>query len=88
LAGAVYKATVYYRNQDVYKVHDKLVNGISKIDFTVNSELFITANFIAKGSSTPSARNQEVIMATNAIYKSLQDGSGEEPPTRGLSIVY
>ena len=88
LAGAVYKATVYYGSQDVYRVHDKLVNAISKIDFTVNSDLFIKANFIAKGSSTPSARNQEVIMATNAIYKSLQDGSGQEPPVRGASVIH
>ena len=88
LAGAVYKATVYYGDQSGRVVHDKLVTAISKIDFTVNSKLFIDAGFIAAGSPTPSARNQEVIAATNAIYRSLQDGSGHEPPVRGSSVIH
>lgn len=88
LAGAVYKATVYYGDQPGRAVHDKLVRAISKIDFTVNSKLFIDAGFISAGSPTPSARNQEVIAATNAIYKSLQDGSGHEPPVRGSSVIH
>ena len=87
LAGAVYKATVYYGNQPKIKVQEKLVNGISKLDFTVNSKLFIESGFISAGSPTPSARNQEVISATNAIYNSLKDGTGEEIPSR-LSVIH
>ena len=88
LAGAVYKATLYYGEQSGRTIQDKLVTAISKVDFTVNSKLFINAGFISAGSPTPSARNQEVIAATNAIYKSLQDGSGEEPAPRGLSVIH
>jgi DGQHR domain-containing protein len=79
LAGAVYKATVYFDEQPGRIVQDKLVTAISKIDFTVNSKLFIDAGFISAGSPTPSARNQEVIAATNAIYRSIKDGTGNEP---------
>jgi hypothetical protein len=88
LAGAVFKASLYYSKQSPTALHDKLVKGISKIDFTVNSKLFIEAGFIAAGSSTPSARNQEVIKATEAIYRSLKDGSGEEPAARGSSVIH
>ena len=88
LAGAVYKATVYYGDQSGELVKSKLATAISKIDFTVNSKLFIDSGFIAAGSPTPSARNQEVIAATNAIYKSLQDGTGQDQPTRGLTAIH
>ena len=87
LAGAIYKANLYYTKQSPSSVQGKLINGISKIDFSVNSELFIRAGFISAGSPTPSARNQEVIAATNAIYKALQDGTGEEPPAR-QSVIH
>jgi hypothetical protein len=87
LAGAVYKANNYYDGQSSTKIHDKLVNGIGKIDFTVKSKLFLDAGFITPDNGTPSARNQEVISATNAIYNALKDGSGTEPQGR-LSIVH
>ena len=87
LAGAVYKANLYYANQSPAAIHDKLVNGISKIDFSVHSRLFIEAGFISEGSPTPSARNQEVIKATDAIYQALKDGTGEEPATRGSRLI-
>lgn len=87
LAGAVYKANAYYQDQSPSKIHDKLVNGLSKIDFTVKSKLFLAAGFITPDNGTPSARNQEVISATNEIFKALKDGSGKEPQGR-LTVIH
>ena len=78
VAGAVYKAAQYYEVSDLKSIESKLVQKLSVIDFTVHSPLFIESGFIAEGSSTPSARNQEVISATNAIYEQLKDGTGKE----------
>ena len=71
LAGAVYKATEFYEVGDLGLIENKLVKLISDIDFTTNSRLFIDAGFISPGSSTPSARNQEVQSATMAIFAVL-----------------
>ena len=76
LAGAVFKAMEYYDVGDLSAIETKLVNAIMSIDFSVNSPLFIDSGFISSGSPTPSARNQEVQAATNAIFKVLQDGTG------------
>lgn len=76
LAGAVYKALEYYEVGDLGLIENKLIKAIANIDFTVNSAMFIDAGFITPGSPTPSARNQEVQAATNAIYAALQDGTG------------
>lgn len=87
LAGAVYKASLYYSGQKPIQIHDKLVERIHKLDFTVNSDLFVKSGFISAGSATPSARNQEVIAATNAIYEFLKDGTGIDPSLKGPSVV-
>jgi DGQHR domain-containing protein len=87
LAGAVYKAYAYYEGQSAIKIHDKLVRSLSNIDFSVKSKLFLDAGFITPDNGTPSARNQEVISATNAIYRELKDGSGKEPQGR-LSVIH
>lgn len=78
LAGAVGRAFQYYRSQSPSTVHEKIVHKLKDIDFSTNSELFIKATFIAAGSSTPSARNQEIVAAIRAVAKELQDGTGEE----------
>lgn len=87
LAGAVYKASAYYDGQSAMKINERIVNGLSKIDFSVKSKLFLNAGFITPDNGTPSARNQEVISATNAIYDELKDGSGKEPQGR-LSAIH
>ena len=78
LAGAVGRANQYYKAQTPIAIHDKLVNALAKIDFGVNSDLFIDSGFIAKGSSTPSARNQEIVAAIRAVTEKMKDGTGEE----------
>ena len=67
----VFKATEFYEVGDLGLIENKLVKYISNIDFTTHSSLFIDAGFIAPGSSTPSARNQEVQAATIAIFAVL-----------------
>ena len=66
---------------------DGIFNKIAEAHDEENSKLFIESGFISAGSPTPSARNQEVISATNAIYNSLKDGTGEEIPSR-LSVIH
>ena len=78
LAGAVGRANQYYKAQTPIAIHDKLVNALAKIDFGVNSDLFIDSGFIAKGSSTLSARNQEIVAAIRAVTEKMKDGTGEE----------
>ena len=78
LAGAVGRANQYYKAQTPTATHDKLVNALAKIDFGVNSDLFIKSGFIARGSSTPSARNQEIVAAIRAVTEKMKDGTGEE----------
>ena len=78
LAGAVGRANQYYKAQTPTAIHDKLVNALAKIDFGVNSDLFIKSGFIARGSSTPSARNQEIVAAIRAVTEKMKDGTGEE----------
>ena len=78
IAGAVYKAMQYYEVSNLKSIEAILTQKLSVIDFTVHSRLFIESGFISEGSSTPSARNQEVISATKAIYEHLQDGTGRE----------
>jgi hypothetical protein len=78
LAGAVGRANQYYKAQTPTAIHDKLVNALAKIDFGVNSDLFVKSGFIARGSSTPSARNQEIVAAIRAVTEKMKDGTGEE----------
>jgi len=78
LAGAVGRAHQYYKAQSPTSVNEKIVSVLTKIDFSVNSELFVSSGFISMGSSTPSARNQEIVSAIRAITEKLKDGTGEE----------
>lgn len=87
LAGATFKASQYYIKQSPQVIHDKITSGFAKIDFSTKSKLFLESGFITLENGTPSARNQEVIGATNAIYKALQDGTGEEPQSR-LTVIH
>ena len=82
LAGAVGRANQYYKAQTPIAIHDKLVNALAKIDFGVNSDLFIKSGFIARGSSTPSARNQEIVAAIRAVTEKMKDGTGEEKKSK------
>ena len=91
LAGAVGRANQYYKAQTPIEIRDKLVSVLAKIDFGVNSDLFIKSGFIARGSSTPSARNQEIVAAIRAVTEKMKDGTGEEkkpkitkPPLRTI----
>lgn len=91
LAGAVGRANQYYKAQTPIAIHDKLVNALAKIDFGINSDLFIKSGFIARGSSTPSARNQEIVAAIRAVTDKMKDGTGEDkkpkiknPPLRTI----
>jgi DGQHR domain-containing protein len=93
LAGAVGRANQYYRAHSASVVQDKLVNALAKIDFGVNSELFINSGFISKGSPTPSARNQEIVGAIRAVTEQLKDGTGEEkkvkvPQATKLKVIH
>ena len=78
LAGAVGRANQYYKAQTPQAVLEKLAKTLKSIDFGVNSDLFIKSGFIARGSSTPSARNQEIVAAIRAVTEKMKDGTGEE----------
>lgn len=82
LAGAVGRANQYYKAQTPVAIHDKLVRALMDIDFSTNSELFVESGFIARGSSTPSARNQEIVAAIRAVTEQMKDGTGEEKPAK------
>jgi DNA sulfur modification protein DndB len=87
LAGAVARANQYYKSQSATSVHDKLVSALAKIDFGVNSELFIGSGFISQGSPTPSARNQEIVGAIRAVTEKLKDGTGEEKKAKAVKTA-
>ena len=82
LAGAVGRANQYYKAQTPIAIHDKLVRALMEIDFSTNSEMFVKSGFIARGSSTPSARNQEIVAAIRTVTEQMKDGTGEEKPTK------
>lgn len=82
LAGAVGRANQYYKAQTPVAIHDKLVRALMDIDFGINSEMFVKSGFIALGSSTPSARNQEIVAAIRAVTEQMKDGTGEEKPAK------
>ena len=87
LAGATFKASAYYDVDRLTKIQDILINSISSVDFSTRSKLFIESGFIQRGKSTPSARNQEVVSATNAIFETMKDGSGHEESGRRSSRI-
>ena len=87
LAGATFKASAYYDVERLTKIQDILVESISSIDFSTKSKLFIDSGFIQRGKSTPSARNQEVVSATNAIFETMKDGTGKVEAKRQSSRI-
>ena len=89
IAGATYKALNYYSVEKLTKINKELVAALAEVDFSTHSKLFINAGFIQKGSATPSARNQEVMSATNSIFELMKDGSVTEvaPRKRTSGIV-
>jgi DGQHR domain-containing protein len=78
LAGATYKSLNYYSSERILNINKHLKPALMEIDFSPNSRLFIKAGFIQRGSVTPSARNQEIMAATNAIFELMKDGSVSE----------
>ena len=87
LAGATFKASAYYDVERLTKIQEILINSIASIDFSTKSKLFIDSGFIQRGKATPSARNQEVVSATNAIFETMKDGSGKEEAKRSSKKI-
>ena len=88
LAGATYKSLNYYSSERLLNIKIHIKPALQEIDFSPNSKLFIKAGFIQRGSVTPSARNQEIMAATNAIFSLMKDGSiTEEVKKRGKSGI-
>jgi DGQHR domain-containing protein len=89
IAGATHKALNYYSVEKLTTINKELVAAIAEVDFSTHSKLFISAGFIQKGSATPSARNQEVMSATNAIFELMKDGSvvNIKPRNKASGIV-
>jgi hypothetical protein len=88
VAGATYKALNYYSAERLTKIDSELVAALAEVDFSTHSKLFIASGFIQKGSSTPSARNQEIMSATNAIFELMKDGTVEESkPKRSTNRI-
>lgn len=88
VAGATYRTIDFFSVQNLREIEDQLSTGLSSIDFSVDSKLFIAAGFINRGSSTPNARNQEVFGATNRIFNILKGESFEElPKGKGLKRI-
>jgi DGQHR domain-containing protein len=75
IAGAVHKALNYYGAEDLTEIENQVDAALREVDFSTTSKMFIKAGFIKKGSSTPSARNQEIMAATNAIFELMKDES-------------
>ena len=78
IAGAVHKALNYYGVEELDEINSQIDSALREVDFSTTSKMFIKAGFIKKGSSTPSARNQEILAATNAIFELMKDGSETE----------
>lgn len=88
LAGATYKSLNYYSVDRLISLRKHIKPALMEIDFSSNSKLFIKAGFIQRGSVTPSARNQEIMAATNAIFELMKDGSvSEESSPRRKSKI-
>jgi DNA sulfur modification protein DndB len=89
LAGAVGRANQYYKAQTPQALFEKLSKTLKNIDFSVNSDLFVKSGFIANGSSTPSARNQEIVAAIRAVTEKMKDGTCEEkkPKSKSSSLA-
>lgn len=47
------------------------VERLKKIDFNVNSRIFVKSGFVDRNSSTPNARNQQVYAGTYALFNAL-----------------
>lgn len=77
IAGATHKALNYYDAVDLEEIEDQIKAALKEVDFSTTSKLFIKAGFIQKGSSTPSARNQEIMAATNAIFELMTQENDE-----------
>jgi len=82
LAGATYKSLNYYSVDRIKKIEPQLLSALAEIDFSPDSKMFIRAGFIQRGSVTPSARNQEIMSATNAIFELMKDGTVSEEPKK------
>jgi DGQHR domain-containing protein len=72
IAGAAFKAMKTHGVPTLEQIDAPLTAGLASIDFTVSSPQFIEKGFIAKGKSTPSARNQEVVAATDIIAAAIK----------------
>ena len=72
IAGAAFKAMKAQGVPSLDRIQKELKVGLGSVDFTVDSPQFIEKGFIAKGKSTPSARNQEVNAATDVIAAALK----------------
>ena len=72
IAGAAFKAMKAQGVPSLDRIQRELKAGLGSVDFTVDSPQFIEKGFIAKGKSTPSARNQEVNAATDVIAAAIK----------------
>jgi DGQHR domain-containing protein len=71
LAGAVHQCIDHHRRQGMPFHLEDLTGPLSKVDFSPEAHLWISSGFVSPGRSTPNARNQEVLRATNLLAGEL-----------------
>lgn len=69
VAGAVWKASYEDSGPQLTGIH--LAGTLSTVNFEPTNEIWIKSGFVSRGSSTPNARSQEVLAATDTLFKHL-----------------
>lgn len=71
LAGAAYQCIEKHRKEGLPFTLAELKEPLAQIDFSPDAELWVSAGFVSPGKSTPNARAQEVLAATNLLAGEL-----------------
>ncbi|HSW41279.1 MAG TPA: DNA sulfur modification protein DndB [Patescibacteria group bacterium] len=69
LAGAVYILIEHDPDRDMTPFAD----GLRTVDFRPQAEIWRRTGFVSPGRTTPNARNQEVLAATRALAKAMEN---------------
>ncbi len=71
LAGSVFACIEHHRKQGTPFAISDLQGPLTQVDFRPTADLWQRAGFVSPGKSTPNARNQEVVQATNLLTGAL-----------------
>lgn len=67
IAGAAHVCTKYHQGHGTEFALSDLVGPLGQVPFEPDNALWIDCGFVTPGKSTPNARNQEIVQATNRL---------------------